>query len=757
MVSVIGAYVRTPRIRIAAMLYFLLAGLLTRVPLFNYLGYEFAAAMTVPAALVSGLLTLAFLDEHRSRPLTRRTWLYVIGDYLLINTLLLLIPLSVMALNALAVKNCSLPDGLALFLLLPMVTMVFSVALALVVGSVFRRKRTLFVVLTAGILLHVPAVTVAGPSLFAYNPVLGFFPGITYDEAVVEMPTLLLFRGLTLLAALTLIALFAAGLRVWDPAKPLRGTVSELAGTFRQERVLWSCVLLGTSLLVTAWMWRSPLGFQHSADDIRTMLGRRSASDHFVFYYSGDDLTAAEVRRLKDEAEHHWTTVAERLRRRTASGPIDVYLYPSASVKRRYLGSATTNIARPWMGEVHLTSGSFRESFRHELVHAAAAEFGFPLIRASTRMGLNEGLAVAVDWEPALFTPHEYSAALLREGMLGDPASLFTLTGFGSRSSSYGYTVAGSFVRYLIDRFGIERVKAAFPNGNFVMAFHETAGSLVRDWTAFLKTVDATRIPPETVRALFSAPSIFSKECPRITAERNRSGAEALARREYAEAERFFRVSYADAPSPAALRGMMLALIAQGKEHDAASVYESLPASSWLRSHPAPALLAADALHLDGRTDDAAALYRRVEMMMVSDGYVEAAALRRSFIENAVPAGTLRRIYHSGAADSALVAMTAVSVGNGEASPPFLYAGAAAAQRSGNDSAASAWFGRFLAAVPAGPLSYYARLRCGDIEYERNDLQRAKAWYWEASNHLVTPASSGVVEERIARCDASSD
>jgi hypothetical protein len=79
MVSVLLSYFRTPRVQIAAMVYFLIAGALTRIPLFNYLGYEFSAVMTIPAAIISGVLTIKFMREHRSKPLTRRTWLFVLS------------------------------------------------------------------------------------------------------------------------------------------------------------------------------------------------------------------------------------------------------------------------------------------------------------------------------------------------------------------------------------------------------------------------------------------------------------------------------------------------------------------------------------------------------------------------------------------------------------------------------------------------------------------------------------------------------
>ena len=145
-----------------------------------------------------------------------------------------------------------------------------------------------------------------------------------------------------------------------------------------------------------------------------------------------------------------------------------VYLYPTGEAKRRYIGTATTNIAKPWRKEIHLTLDSFEDTFRHELVHVLAANVGLPLIGASDRMGLNEGFATAVDWNWQEFSPHEYAAAMQHEKLLGDPAALFTYTGFAVQQGSYAYIVAASFTRYLIDRFGVNRFKEVFPAGHFV-------------------------------------------------------------------------------------------------------------------------------------------------------------------------------------------------------------------------------------------------------------------------------------------------
>src|SRR5450759_1130813 len=176
------AYFRLRAVQTAALVYFLIAGGLTQVPLLNYVGYEFSAAMTIPAAFISGLLTVGFIRRHIHQPISRRMYLLVLAHYGIVNFVLLLIPLVVMSANALVVKNCSFTRGLMYYGLLPVITMIFSISLAAAAGTLFRHARLIVVFIILGILSHILVLTYTEPQLFAYNFVLGFFPGITYDE-----------------------------------------------------------------------------------------------------------------------------------------------------------------------------------------------------------------------------------------------------------------------------------------------------------------------------------------------------------------------------------------------------------------------------------------------------------------------------------------------------------------------------------------------------------------------------------------------
>jgi len=755
MTSVLAAYFRTTRVQIAALIYFLYAGFLTQVPLFNYLGYEFSAAMTIPAALISGILTLQFLKEHHARPLTGRTWFYVILDYLHINFLLLLIPLAVILLNALVVKNCNFIKGFSYYLLLPIVTMIFSVSLALVVGLFFKKSKTIFVLLVGILLSHIIVVTYTQPQLFAYNFILGYFPGITYDEIIENKWTLITYRMFTVIASLMLIALFSAGSRIVFPNHSVRQKFSALSGTVSRYRTLWVCIGVAAVTLVTGHLYRSELGIEHSAADIQRQLGRRTETEHFIFYYSEQHYSMREIIRLRTEAEYHYRIVATRLEvNNSQKEKIEVYLYPTAKIKQHFIGTATTNIAKPWNNEIHLTASSFDDSFRHELVHILASDFGFPVIQASTRMALNEGLAVAIDWKPGLFTPHHYAAALMREKSLDHVAEMFSLSGFATQPSSYAYTVCGSFCKYLIDRFGIERVKRAFPNANFFFIFGESLESLLKDWMAFLRTVDASEIPTETVKAYFFSPSIFYKTCAREVAEKNQRAVQALKVNNFEQAEKEFAASYNDAPSVSALRGMMQSLIAQKKFDAARRAYEALSEQSLLRVQPPLLYLYADALLFCGEREQARAVYSRIGEMNFSEGYIEAAALRQLMMHEQIEPTILHQLYYSGVSDSVKVAMLQRLMINRFPPQSLLYLLGSLAWKNSRHEEAISYFKKFIELSSNYELLYSAYSAIAMLHYELEEYEQAKLHYWLAKNYLLTESLDEYLNERIELCDA---
>ncbi|HMK39024.1 MAG TPA: hypothetical protein VK569_06760, partial [Bacteroidota bacterium] len=192
----------------AALLYGCVALLCTRIPLLNYLGYEFSALLALIAGLVAGLLTVRPVREASRGgadapvpPLTARA----VGSSAAVNLLLLALPLAIISGNALFVRNCSLAEGLAFFFLLAPVSVLFGVALGFFCAVHSAHPRTLFLLLCFLLLVYSAGLGYFTPAVFSYNFLYGFFPGLTYDEALPVTRTLVLFRLLTLFVAAALL------------------------------------------------------------------------------------------------------------------------------------------------------------------------------------------------------------------------------------------------------------------------------------------------------------------------------------------------------------------------------------------------------------------------------------------------------------------------------------------------------------------------------------------------------------------------
>ena len=748
------SYFRLRSVQTAALLYFLIAGGLTQVPLFNYVGYEFSAVMTIPAAFISGLLTVSFIRRHIHQPLSRRKYLLVLAHYGIVNFVLLFIPLAVMSANAFAVKNCSFVRGLMYYGLLPVVTMIFSISFSAAVGTLFRHAKVIIVIVFLAILSHILLLTYTGPQLFAYNFILGFFPGITYDETLSDVSTLLLYRELTLIASLLCITIFFLSVRMLWPDYKFHENVQAFR-IRKGDAVLYGAAIVCCVVLGYGHFEQDVLGFKYSAEDIQRELGGRGATTHFVLYYEQSTLTENEVQILKAEAEYNYGVVAARLKESLLPGEkISIYLYPSGGSKHHFIGTATTNIAKPWLREIHLTLDSFGETFRHELVHTLAAKIGLPIIHASARMGLNEGLATAIDWNWGEFSPHEYSAALQREKLLGDPEELFAYTGFATQQSSYAYIVTGSFSRYLIDRFGIKSFKEVFPSAHFVQSYGVPLASLIADWENFLRTVDASPLPRETIMTLFAQQSIFRKTCARVTAERNAKAVQAIRVKDYVEAESEFSASFEDTQTAFALRGLYLSLLAGKKYSSVIESYNALDERSMLRYNPAILFLYADALWLQGDALSSLEVFRRIEEMRYSEAYTESAALRRMIVREPRLNQRLREYFYGGAVDSIRSSIIVDLLRSADSRTVARYLHADECFRAKKFAEAGGDYSTIAPTFSDRELSYLCAMNAARALYRAGKFENAKGMFWQAQNFAPSSTNVKQIDEWIERCDA---
>lgn len=515
--SLAATLLRRPALGVAAGLLLLLGGLGGLLPLLDVPGYELGMVGAWAGLLLGPPLGWWAASAERGRP-DGSPATAALGAALAATALLALLFLAVVARAALG--PCRALDGAAFFPVLALPSAWLAAALS--AGLSWPGRRAL---LAGGLALALAgslAVTLAqawqGPAAFAYDHLLGAWPGPLYDEALRLDARLLLFRAATVALAVLAAATAAASWR-WRTGRPAGPAL--LAG------------LLGLAVAAGCGVALRRLVLDGDRGAIEAALGGRRDGPACALVYPAE-LRPAALEALAAECEFHAADLAAALGL-PASPRVTVFVHRSDEEKRRHVGAGATSFTKPWLREIHLTqAGSPHPILRHELVHAVAAALqpgplGVPargglLVQA----GLVEGLAVALELPRGSWTLHEWTAALGDLGLAPDLAGQLGPAGFWSSAPARAYTAAGSFLGFLLERHGSRAVARLYQGGDFDAAFGRPLGALVGDWQAFLVALPRPPGLAAAARARFARPAIFAVPCAReVAALEARAWAEA--------------------------------------------------------------------------------------------------------------------------------------------------------------------------------------------------------------------------------------
>lgn len=507
----------------------LLAGLaliLDFVPLFDLLGYDFSFALGLLAAVASvdighGVGAAAL---RRSPPqaepgvwrLVARAGAAALGT--------LVLPLVISLGNGLRVRNCNLTAGLAFFALLPASTAVYGAGAGALTALVFRRRaagRVIALSLPFASLAWALGRLYVDPPVFAFDPFGGYFPGPIYDEALRPPATLVWFR---IANAAWLLAAIAV---VWA-ARTRR------EGLGRGARLGVSAALV----LLAAYFWieRGAFGFHVGESDLARLLDAERHSGRVILRYASTaGLRPTDVDLLMEDLEFRYDQLRETFGTEPR-GPITVFDFPNADEKKAWVGAGGTLYAKPWKRQIFVQGEAFpARRLRHEMAHVFAGAFGdrvfgvalawrwhgpFPWPHLAS--GLVEGIAEAADFtDPdGGSTTHQEAAALLKDGHAPPLAELMG-AGFSAVSGPRAYTVAGSFVRYLLETRGAERLRAIYASaGDFEHVYGVNLETLEAEWKRFLGSKTLSAEQRARAREQFRRPAIFRKICAREQAAR---------------------------------------------------------------------------------------------------------------------------------------------------------------------------------------------------------------------------------------------
>lgn len=574
--------------------YALLGVALWPVPLLNVLQAESAAVVACVSFFTAGWASVrhfAARDASFWRVLGRQE----AG---------LLIPLGLLLMAPLWAPNCTLGQGLLFYALFPIVTVAFAVPVAYAATGL-SVERPLFVVWGLGVAMCLagPIYDLGGhPQFYTYNHVFGGVLGPIYDEQLAVRPGLFAFRGLTLLWAL------AAG----------------LFGYWARGHGRGETLLLCLGLIIATYGWAGPLGINTTPEQLRQRLDGHVRTEHVDVYYDASQHERRAIEALADDHEAYYEHLRTQLDLASGAGPerIQSYLYPHPDVKAALTGARTTSVAPVWLDDpqVHLLASRAEESLGHELAHVFSRAYGLPGLRASWSPGLVEGWAVAL--EPPDPSPSAHD--LVRVAATTDTTAALSVTadalaarltpwGFWTGRGAVSYATMGSFVRYLLDRYGAGPLKRVYALGHFEAVYGRSLERLVAGWKRVLeRKALVSRNAHEVVTQQFTRPSLFETDCPHYVPRHRRQvqAARRAARRDDSSrvVHHLKRALAAEPAFPAAHELLAHYRLSQGRS---AAVLQQLDSLARAQYTPLLHRLRADAFAIRGDSGRARQQYRR--------------------------------------------------------------------------------------------------------------------------------------------------
>jgi hypothetical protein len=707
----------------------------TQFPLLNVLGLEYAAAMAPFVSFVAG-----WIFSRQELPLRFRTWL----QWIVRAAGLSLPPLVVGLIAAVFIRNCSLLQGVADYLLVVPPAAVVGLSLAVLArGLAATWPRTMFVLLWLAVLVPFILGPLFGPQIFSFNLIVGFFPGFSYDESLGLPGSLIGFRAVTLWFAATAMVAGAQMVRARQEKR-----------RFLQRRTLIPALASGVVLLAVWWQ-ADRFGWSSSLDRIERELGGRRDGEHLVILFPEGELTDEQADRLLAYHEFTYERIRRTLRVRPERKSVSV-LYKDAGQKNHLAGGGRTNFAKPWLGQVHLLLSDVQPALRHELVHVLAADFGVPLLGIGVNGGVIEGLAVALERTTGGESVHRAAAQVLAAGYRGAVEDLFSTTGFFSGNASASYALAGSFSRYLIERFGMQSFKTFYRTGDAQRAFFHDLSALAGGWRRRIDEIPLTVSDTAKAVYLYTRPPLQARECARVIGDLHAGARAAFSGRRDVDGLALAQRSWSLTRSPEAAGLVALGLARTGEDAELLSFVGALRGDTlrwpYVRTLD---VMAGDAWWRMDSLVPAASAYERVRELGLSQGWTEMAAFRwealtkwgwdRPLVAAVVgldPDSIKRRLLEA----------AALAEQGGKRGALLRYA-AARLISSEREPASVIRLLRDLPSLGRDVLDHAARRKLASASIASGAYGQAKAALWESLNFTSSEADMIEVSEMIAYCD----
>ncbi len=483
---------------------------LLNLPLTRVFGFEFAVVNSTLLVLLSALYTVQYFKKN---PLESKK--KFITELFKSFLFFLLVPFTVSVTNSLFTGFCSFTDGVLYYLFLTFPSVVIGAGISMPVNLYLKRFRRLAVIVLYVIILLIVGVEFYfNPQVYFYNPVIGYFPGAIYDEGINVSFKLISYRLINLLyfGGLFLIAV---------------NLIQE------KKKNLKNLFIFSALAVAGIFYFLSPvLGYSTTSGRLEGELEKKIESEHFVFHF-GKNIPDAEAELLALKGEYYYESLMKYFKSEPEE-KICAFIFKDSNQKKELFGSKNADVAKPWLNQLYVSIDNAEQTLKHEIAHCFTAEFGAGILKLAG--GLNpvliEGIASAAN---GLYGGNDinYMAALAYANDYRiDLKALLTSFGFYNQPSSLSYVYAGSFIHYLVEKYGIDKFKEYYGTNEFTKTYNVQLNVIVDGYYTFLASIEGTD-NIHKANYYFGRSSLFQKVCPRAIANLLSNGWEHLRKEDF--------------------------------------------------------------------------------------------------------------------------------------------------------------------------------------------------------------------------------
>ena len=470
--------------------------ILLKFPLTNVFGYEFSVLNSMLLVLIGGIYSISFYKNLYEKEKQNFS-----GELFKSLFYFLLIPFCVSVVSSFFKGFCSFYDGILFYLVITVPSVLIAASLAMISIVYLKRYNVIFLIfLYLGILFIIACEIYLNPQVYVYNPIIGFFPGTVYDEGIAVSWKLILYRFFNILFFGT--ALFYA--------------VKILRKKKKNRKLFFTNYLLLFPILF--YFFSPDLGYSTTIDSLTKSLNKSVETNHFIVHFD-KRIDDKKIKLIVLNHEYYFGELAKYFDC-IPGEKINSFVFYNSDQKGELFGSRNADVAKPWLNQIYVSLDSWDGTLKHELAHCFSSVFGTGIFKLASgwNPALIEGVAEAATAQYDENTIHFMAALAYNSGYKVDMNYLFTKVGFFSQASTTSYIFAGSFIRYLVDKYGVEEFKKYYATGNFKETYGYRLDEVLTSYYLFL-TKGEYDFSIDEAHYYFGRKSIFQKVCPRAVSE----------------------------------------------------------------------------------------------------------------------------------------------------------------------------------------------------------------------------------------------